>query len=191
MSAVLIIGASRGIGLEAVRLALKAGHSVRALARSASAIRLRDPRLEKLDGDALDREMIERALEGVHVVIQSLGVSPTPELIFSGTRLFSNTTRVLVDAMQARAVRRLICVTGLGAGDSRGHGGLSEVATGKRSRRYKAQFWFLHTALVRGNTHEPVKLSKPPPEMASARGEARRIAANIAKPSSASRSVSR
>jgi NAD(P)-dependent dehydrogenase (short-subunit alcohol dehydrogenase family) len=82
MSAVLIIGASRGIGLEAVRLALKAGHSVRALARSASAIRLRDPRLEKLDGDALDREMIERALEGVHAVIQTLGVSPTPELIF-------------------------------------------------------------------------------------------------------------
>jgi putative NADH-flavin reductase len=124
MSAVLIIGASRGIGLEAVRLALKAGHSVRALARSASAIRLRDPRLEKLDGDALDREMIETALEGVHAVIQTLGVSPTPELIFSGTRLFSNTTRILVDAMQARAVRRLVCVTGLGAGDSRGHGGL-------------------------------------------------------------------
>jgi putative NADH-flavin reductase len=124
MSAVLIIGASRGIGLEAVRLALKAGHSVCALARSASAIPLRDPRLEKLDGDALDREMIETALEGVHAVIQTLGVSPTSELIFSGTRLFSNTTRILVDAMEARAVKRLISVTGLGAGDSRGYGGL-------------------------------------------------------------------
>ncbi len=44
MSTVLIIGASRGIGLETVKLALKAGHSVRALARSASAIRLRDPK---------------------------------------------------------------------------------------------------------------------------------------------------
>jgi putative NADH-flavin reductase len=57
-------------------------------------------------------------------LIQTLGVSPTPELIFSGTRLFSNATRILVDAMQARTVRRLVCVTGLGAGDSRGHGGL-------------------------------------------------------------------
>ena len=49
MSAVLIIGGSRGIGLETVKLALKAGYSVRAMARSASAIRLRDPKLEKLD----------------------------------------------------------------------------------------------------------------------------------------------
>jgi len=53
MSTALIIGASRGIGLETVKLALKAGHSVRAMARSATAIRLRDPKLEKLNGDAL------------------------------------------------------------------------------------------------------------------------------------------
>ncbi len=124
MSTVLIIGASRGIGFETVKLALKAGHSVRAMARSASAIRLRDPKLERLDGDALDQRTIERALEGVDAVIQTLGVSPTPELIFGGTRLFSATTRILVNAMEASAVKRLICLTGVGAGDSRGHGGL-------------------------------------------------------------------
>jgi putative NADH-flavin reductase len=124
MSTVLIVGASRGIGLETVRLSLKAGHSVRALARSATSIRLHDPQLEKLDGDALDRGVIERALEGVNAVIQTLGVSPNPERIFSGTRLFSEATRILVDAMEAKGVKRLISVTGLGAGDSRGHGGL-------------------------------------------------------------------
>ena len=124
MNTVLIIGASRGIGLETVKLALKAGHSVRALSRSATTIRLHDPKLEKLDGDALDRDTIERALVGVDAVIQTLGVSSAPELIFSGTRLFSAATRVLVNAMEARAVRRLICVTGFGAGDSRGRGGL-------------------------------------------------------------------
>jgi putative NADH-flavin reductase len=123
MRTVLIIGASKGIGLETVKLALKAGHSVRALSRSATAIRLHDPKLEKLDADALDREAIERALVGVDAVIQTLGVSPAPELIFSGTRLFSAATRVLVNAMEASAVRRLICVTGFGAGDSRGRGG--------------------------------------------------------------------
>ena len=85
---------------------------------------MRDPKLQKLDGDALDQHTIELTLAGADAVIQTLGVSPNPVLIFSGTRLFSEATRILVDAMEARAVKRLICVTGLGAGDSRGHGGL-------------------------------------------------------------------
>ena len=46
-----------------------------------------------------------------------------PEMIFGGTRLFSVATRVLVNAMESSAVRRLICITGFGAGDSRGRGG--------------------------------------------------------------------
>ena len=37
-----------------MKLALSEGHSVRALARSANTIRLLDPKLEKLEGDALD-----------------------------------------------------------------------------------------------------------------------------------------
>jgi len=40
VATVLIIGASRGIGLETVKAALQAGYSVRALARSARRIRL-------------------------------------------------------------------------------------------------------------------------------------------------------
>jgi putative NADH-flavin reductase len=124
MSTVLIVGASRGIGYETVRLALKEGHTVRAMSRSANTIRLRDPKLENLEGDALDQHTVERALKGVDAVIQTLGVSPTPELILSGTFLFSVATRILVNAMEASAVKRLICVTGLGAGDSRGRGGL-------------------------------------------------------------------
>jgi NAD(P)-dependent dehydrogenase (short-subunit alcohol dehydrogenase family) len=35
---ILVIGASRGIGLETVRTALRAGYSVRALARSAAGV---------------------------------------------------------------------------------------------------------------------------------------------------------
>src|SRR5256712_13419268 len=36
---------------------------------------------------------------------------------------FSKATRVLVTAMEEAQVKRLICVTGFGAGDSRGRGG--------------------------------------------------------------------
>jgi putative NADH-flavin reductase len=124
VATVLIIGASRGIGLEAVKVALEAGHSVRALARSALRIRVEHAKLEKMAGDALQMATVKRALSGVDVVIQSLGVSAGPEIIFEPTRLFSKATRVLVTAMEEAQIKRLICVTGFGAGDSRGHGGL-------------------------------------------------------------------
>ena len=124
MANVLIIGASRGIGLETARAALSAGHSVRALARSATGIPIQDANLTKVAGNALDPDMIRSVLRDIDVVIQTLGVDFSPRLIFKGTRLFSDSTRILVDAMKAAGVKRLITVTGLGAGDSRGHGGL-------------------------------------------------------------------
>src|SRR5512132_2209066 len=123
MATVLIIGASRGIGLETVKAALEAGHSVRALARSARRIPIDRPKLEKIAGDALETATVKRALSGVGAVIQSLGVSAGPEVILKPTRFFSKATRVLVTAMEETDVKRLICVTGFGAGDSRGYGG--------------------------------------------------------------------
>jgi putative NADH-flavin reductase len=120
---VLIIGASRGIGLETVKAALEAGHSVRALARSARRIPIGRRKLQKLAGDALEMATVKRALTGIDVVVQSLGVSAGPEIILKPTRLFSKATQVLVTAMQEARVKRLICVTGFGAGDSYGSGG--------------------------------------------------------------------
>src|SRR6516225_6237586 len=123
VATVLIIGASRGIGLETVKAALEAGHSVHALARSARRIPVDHPKLEKMAGDALEMATVKRALTGIDVVTQSLGVSAGPEVIFKPMQLFSKATRVLVTAMEKAQVKRLICVTGFGAGDSRGHGG--------------------------------------------------------------------
>ena len=68
MATVLIVGASRGIGLETVKAALEAGHSVRALARSARRIPIDRPKLEKMAGDALEMATVKRALTGVDVV---------------------------------------------------------------------------------------------------------------------------
>jgi putative NADH-flavin reductase len=117
MMHVLIIGASKGIGLETTRQALEAGHHVRALARSATAMALADSKLEKVRGDALKNQDVEAALIGVDVVIQTLGVGLGD--MIRPVHLFSDATRVLIAAMKARSVKRLICVTGFGAGDSR------------------------------------------------------------------------
>ena len=119
MSHVLIIGASKGIGLEAVKRALACGHSVRALARSANRIRLSDPNLEKCPGNALKREDVQSALGGIDTVIQALGIAAGPEMVLGPVLLFSRSTRLLVPAMEDAGAKRLICVTGFGAGDSR------------------------------------------------------------------------
>jgi putative NADH-flavin reductase len=117
MSHVLIIGASKGIGLATTRQALEGGHTVRALARSADGIALSSPRLEKMRGDALNSRDVEAALDGVDAVIQCLGVGLGE--LFRPVHLFSDATRVLIAAMTAKGVTRLISVTGFGAGDSR------------------------------------------------------------------------
>jgi uncharacterized protein YbjT (DUF2867 family) len=124
MAKVLIIGASRGIGLETVKAALLAGHNVRALARSAARIPIQNPGLDRVAGNALDSSAIRSNLDGVDVVVQTLGVDVAPRSIFERTTLFSQSTRIIVDAMKAAGVKRLIAVTGLGAGNSRGHGGI-------------------------------------------------------------------
>ena len=107
-----------------MKAALLAGHSVRALARSPASIPIQNTNLEKVSGDALDTDTIRNALKDVNVVVQTLGVDISPRAIFEPTTLFSQSTRLLVNAMKEAGVKRLIAVTGLGAGDSRGHGGL-------------------------------------------------------------------
>lgn len=123
MAAVLIVGASRGTGLETVTRALEAGHRVRALARSADRISIDHPDLEKVAVDALDPATVKPALHGVDAVIETLGVAPGPGAVLKRVTLFSRATRLLVDLMTEGGVRRLICVTGIGAGDSRDKGG--------------------------------------------------------------------
>ena len=113
---ILIIGASKGIGLETTCQALAAGYDVRALARSATSINLSDAKLEKIPGDALNKQNVEAALAGINVVILMLGIGLGD--LFKPVNLFSQATRVLITAMTDKNVNRLICITGFGAGDS-------------------------------------------------------------------------
>lgn len=119
MAHVLVMGASRGIGREAVKRALAAGHNVRAFSRSADSLGLSDQNLEKRNGDALDPDDVREALDGMDVVIQALGVPARPNMVLRPVSLFSEATQVLLPAMAAAGVKRLICVTGFGAGDSK------------------------------------------------------------------------
>ena len=104
MAAVLVIGASRGIGLETVKRALAAGPSCAgASPAAAAALPLDDANLEKVAGDALDPAQWRARCAGMDAVIQSLG-APSLQSLADRHDLFSKATRILIDAMQAAGV---------------------------------------------------------------------------------------
>lgn len=115
---ILVIGGSRGIGLESVRYGLERGHEVRAFARSAQSMPLEHEKLEKRTGDATREDDVKAALHEIDAVILTLGVPKTASALLRPIHLFSDATAVLVPAMQETGVRRLLAVTGFGTGDS-------------------------------------------------------------------------
>ena len=116
----LIAGASRGIGRQLVEQALAAGHAVTALARGLSKVAGGHERLRTVQGSVLDPAAVAAAMAGQNAVCCAIGVK-TP---WEQPTVFSEGTRRLLEAMKQAGVRRLVCITGIGAGDSRGHGGL-------------------------------------------------------------------
>lgn len=116
---ILIVGATRGIGRQLLEQALTAGHTVTALVRNPDKLSLQHERLKVIKGDILDAATLAPALAGQEAVCCTIGVKVPgiPET------LFSKGTKNLLHAMNAARVKRLICVTGIGAGDSKGHGG--------------------------------------------------------------------
>ncbi len=118
MTNITVIGASSGIGLQAVKLGLSRGYNMCAFSRSANLIDIKHPNLKKLSGDALDYEHIKKAITGSDAVIQSLGVPLNIKMLTGPISLFSESTKNIISAMENLTVKRLIAITGFGAGDS-------------------------------------------------------------------------
>ena len=113
------MGASRGVGLATVYAALDAGHEVRAMSRSAEDISMAHRNLVKISGDACDPEQVNEALRGCDIVITVIGISPTRKPV----TIFSDCARTITQSMMDHNIKRLIAVTGVGAGDSKHVGG--------------------------------------------------------------------
>jgi putative NADH-flavin reductase len=115
----LVLGATGGTGRLIVSQALTRGHEVTALVRSPEkAGDLKGATV--VVGDVREEKALLEALKGQDAVISALGTPASP---FSEVTLLSTATRALVSAMKAEHVSRLVCITGIGAGDSAGHGG--------------------------------------------------------------------
>ena len=114
---IAIIGATRGIGLAVAAAALDDGHEVTVLVRTPHRMPISHPHLHVIVGDALDAKAIAKVVEGQDVVCDCLGTTQVTQRI----TLFSRCAHYLSKALKPEQL--LIAVTGIGAGDSRGHGG--------------------------------------------------------------------
>ena len=116
---ILILGATGPTGRHIVSQALARGWDVTVLVRSPEkAADLKGAKL--VVGDARDEKALRPAVKGRDAVISALGTPASP---FREVTLLSTATRALVSSMKAEQVSRLITITGIGAGNSKGHGG--------------------------------------------------------------------
>ena len=78
-----------------------------------------DNKLKLIQGDIRNREIVTKATENVDAVCITIGARPT----FKEVNIFSEGTKNVIEAMKKNGCKNLVCATGIGAGDSKGHGG--------------------------------------------------------------------
>lgn len=117
---ILVIGSTGGTGRAIVEQALAQGHHVTAFARRPEKVTLRHERLEIVQGNVLDENSVSAAVQGKDAVLSALGHKQW----FIKTGILSEGTRNIIAAMQKHGVKRFVCETALGIGDTRGKLGL-------------------------------------------------------------------
>ena len=110
----LVFGATGTIGRHLVDRALSRNHQVTAFARSPEKFGRSHENLRVVEGDVLDPALVKSAMQGHDVVLCALGMP-----IMNKQKLRANGTRNIIHAMEENGVKRLVCLSALGAGDSR------------------------------------------------------------------------
>ena len=111
---IAVIGASAGIGLETVKLALERNHEVTTLSRTTIQL-LKNPSLKCITGDALNKEDLNKAIAGAAAIIVTLGTRKN----MNQTALFSEFAKLLVEVQkESKSMATHLIVTGFGSGDS-------------------------------------------------------------------------
>jgi|UniRef100_UPI0040491D01 putative NADH-flavin reductase len=114
---ITIIGASAGIGLEAVKRGLSRKHSITTLSRSKIEID-ENKSLKMILGNAISRTDILNSIENADAIIVTLGTGKNMKT----TTLFSDFAKLIVEIQSENKLEvPFIFVTGFGAGESRNY----------------------------------------------------------------------
>ena len=111
---IIIFGSTGSIGAHLVKQALEAGHTVTAFVRDAAKLQIKHPNLQTAQGDLMDAASVVKAVKGHEAVLCAIGSGRKGNVRSQGTLH-------VIQAMEQTGVKRLICETTLGAGDSRGN----------------------------------------------------------------------
>jgi len=117
---VIVFGATGRTGRQVVAQALERGHDVTAFVRNPAKLGLSHQRLSVARGNVMDAASVEAAMPGHDAALVALG----HRRYLGPSHVLSHGTQNIVDAMKTHFVRRLVCETSLGVGDSFGRLGL-------------------------------------------------------------------
>lgn len=111
---IIVFGATGTVGIEIVKQSLTNGHEVTAFVRNAEKLSsFKHENLKIVQGDVLNAADVKHALQDQEVVLCALGDGSKGKVRAAGTEN-------IIRAMHCAGVRRLICQSTLGAGDSYG-----------------------------------------------------------------------
>ncbi|MEM9255761.1 MAG: SDR family oxidoreductase [Pseudomonadota bacterium] len=110
---VIVFGATGSVGRLAVERILAKGHRVTAFARHPEQLALQHRGLTLHAGDAMNAADVQQAMAGHQAVVITLGAGANRK-----NRVRSQGTENIINAMQRHGIRRLICQSTLGVGES-------------------------------------------------------------------------
>jgi len=113
-----VLGASGTVGRRIVDRLLDGGFEVVCQTRNAENLAHLTGRARVDAFDPRNADRLGAFVQDMDAVIFALGTDRT-----GATTLFSEVTAALIPAMKKHGVNRLIAITGVGAGETRGHGG--------------------------------------------------------------------
>ena len=116
---IAIIGASRGIGYQLLKLAVEEGHEVTALLRNPDKLQIADDNLHVIKGDILDPASVAAVTDDQGGICVCIGIPPSMKSV----EVFSKGIENVLASINDNPEQKLIVITGIGAGESKGHGG--------------------------------------------------------------------
>jgi putative NADH-flavin reductase len=121
LKTIAVIGASKGIGLSTVNIALERGWKVRSLSRNIKSLPKHE-NLTSIIGSALESEKVKETIQSATAIVLTIGHPMT----WREVTVFSQATKLVIDTMLGWNPKAyLLVVTGVGTGDSEGHGGFA------------------------------------------------------------------